>query len=313
MSKQEQAFDNIIKRSLAQQSFEFNEAYWEAAQELLDELPPADTGATKGRSTGALLLSLLLLFSLAGFSLWLWSNSHDLLKSNRTTELSLESDDQQLSEPGISDFPLKPSEENLSILSPEPITTDPASSNPKDVEYSENLIVAQEVGGILPADKNRVTQDATIQKPTTAISAKSNFQKGTIKNNEVVSERLFQDKKSISAGISSENILGGASVEDNMVKELLINEVNFAFDEVPILISPSSLPLKTMPSMDQFNRHQVGVVMGGNLSLGLKNGAAERDGLSTNPLVGLRYSYALNRRLNIQTGVQVPGKGRTKC
>lgn len=297
MSKHDKDFDQYIKKAVEGKTFEFDEAYWEAARQLVDRKLPV--GQPRRFRGGGVLGMVIFLITWAGAIAWpwlyepgfegsaqAWSGTRNAPDSFVVRDIYWETPEKEFSFPeGKS---VSPSTARASKGQTSPAGVVEGANSPQNLFSRKEMNTRKQEGGGEQVDGQRRVPGGKTR------STKSDP----------------EDVRLLSIG-REDTLDGNAALipGNTLLWPIDVQTPTWSAQLDLTGKSPLQVPIEKRQRDNPMPRHQVGLIFGANLSPGLKNGADQRAGWSTHPLVGVRYAYRLQPRLALSAGAQVQGRG----
>lgn len=262
--------DGLLKKKLENRSFEFQDSYWEAAEQLID----ADSNARKKRRWFFLLLFFFLASGLGGIVSWFqFAGSQPGYANALTNGNSM------------------PDSMNNRTKVP-----------PSSPEVHNQILIVEEV-----CDES--ASSSSVPKKRFSAVFRSSNKPGTKRNKDVINNRNPMSEEARAPlptetpGETPPGRFRSSDVRDIAFEGYLPSRNFSLYNE---LKRPGVLPKQ---SLSFRKRHALGIMLGTTLAPGLQNNSDTRAAISTHPSVGLRYSYSLGKGIRLQTGLLYQGRG----
>ncbi|MEO0473399.1 MAG: hypothetical protein AAF206_27555 [Bacteroidota bacterium] len=286
--KEQHPIDSLFQRKLAERSFPIPDGQWEAAAALI----AADQ---KRKRKGLYLYAwLMLVIGSLGIAIGALFLSFPLV--------------QEEAEP--------PSLSTLAIIEPKP--TQPGHQ----IADEDSVLMRQSI----PLTKTIQPQDAAVQTGSgnfyPPLKEEIHVADGRDGRSETIASPTVGDKMNTDILLSAEKtdteaeaalISAGYAQKNSRIDEARMNasltfvdqqaeQLVVDLDDRPFALHPTKLRA-------HYLKHRIGLTIGSSISIGWDGNVDPPSSVNGHPLLGIRYGYAINQRLRLQTGLLYHGRG----
>ena len=267
-------FDELLKNKLNQREFEWDEAYWESAQELI-------AAQEKGKKRRGFWIWILAGFLLIGTGAAWYLGGERREERGETTELSMVDGPQSIA--GERTDSIQPPANNQKLLTnttnyniQPPPASDKTSINNHTQPPTYNITNHNH---LRPSASNKTSINNHIQPPPHN-TPNHNYQRPSASNKNL------------------QNSISQQLIALHQLKTLPFSTPQLESKPVYVSLQPSKWP-----------RHLISIQTGTNTARAIGPSAEQSKGLSSLPYLSINYSYSLSPRISLFTGLGYQARG----